>query len=100
MTMAKVEKKKYENGCIAPSSETYYPYGTSLNFEDGLVEVMGIEALAPGDKVSIRAYAFVESTSEYANESDTEKNMRIQITDIAITRNTDDQDNATKMYGG
>lgn len=74
-----------------------YPYGTSLNFDTDIVDNLGIDALAVGDVVEIRGYAFVDTRSEYSNKNESNKSIRFQMTSIKVSREEDDR--VKQLYG-
>lgn len=79
------------------SDDAYYPYGTSLNIDDDLVDELDAGNLAVGDVVEIRGYAFVDSKSEYSNKEGSDKSIRLQMTSMKIDRENDDR--VKQLYG-
>lgn len=92
----KIKKETSDEQAIA-SDGNYYPYGTSLSFQDDMVDELGVGDLAIGDVVEIRAYAFVESKSEHASKEHSSKSVSLQITSIKISR--EDDDRVKQLYG-
>lgn len=90
-------KKKSEGSICCPSDEAHYPYGTSLRFEDELVESMGLGDKKVGDLVEIRGFAKIDSVSEYSNESSSNKSVGVQM--LSVEFSDPAADRATKMYG-
>ena len=95
-----VKIKKESNpsdGMVCCSDGAHYPYGTSLSFNDDLIEELGADNLAVGDIVEVRGFAFVESTSERSDTECSSKSIGIQLTTLKIQRET--SDHAEQMYG-
>lgn len=92
-------KKQSESslGATCCSDGDYYPYGTSLTFDDEMVDEIDAGNLEVGDVVEIRGYAFVDSKSEHASKEHTSKSVRLQMTSIKVDRETDDA--ITQLYG-
>ena len=99
--MVKIEKEKYEDGCCVPSSDSHYPWGTSLDIRDDMVDSLGIGALSVGDVVEIRSFAVVTDKSERSSESEGEssssKSIGLQLTEMSVNRK--DTDRADQLYG-
>lgn len=93
----KIKKDSSSMGVTCCSDENHYPYGTSLSFDDDLVDDLGMDNLAVGDVVEIRGYAFVDSKSEYSNKESSNKSIRLQMTSMKVSRETDDA--VTQLYG-
>lgn len=102
--MVEIKKEKYEGGSLSCCEEPYYPYGTSLDLRDELVDDLNVGALAVGDVVEVRAFAVVTSKSEHQREdqdgSDSSKNLSIQLTQMKVRREEDDNDRVKTLYGG
>lgn len=96
--LTKIEKS-IDDCCGTLVTQSHYPWGTSLTFENGMVDKLGIGALQPGDVVEVRGYATVESINQSASKEDSNKSVGLQLTDIKVTRRTDD-DYAKQLYGG
>jgi hypothetical protein len=93
----KIKKEHSSNGVTCCSDSNYYPYGTSISIEDDLVEELDAGNLAVGDVVEIRGYAFVDSKSEHSDKESSTKTIRLQMTSMKLTRETDDV--VKKLYG-
>jgi len=93
----KIKKETSSPGVTCCSDENYYPYGTGLNFEDEMVDEMGVGNLAVGDVVEIRGYAFVDSKSEHSSKEGSNKSVRLQMTSIRVDRESDDR--IKTLYG-
>jgi hypothetical protein len=93
-------KKESESsaGLTCCSDGEHYPYGTSLSFDNDLIDELDAGALAVGDLVEVRGFAFVDNTSEYNNKEGTEKSIRLQMTSISLRREADDR--VKQLYGG
>lgn len=99
--MVEIKKEKYEDGCCAPLNNPSYPYGTSLNLRDDLIDDLNVSALSVGDIVEVRSLAVVTSKSEREDgdvvDSESHKNIDLQLTHIVIKR--ENQDRMKTLYG-
>lgn len=86
-----------EEGMVCCHDGNHYPYGTSVSLEKDLIEELGVDALALGDVVEVRGYAFVDSKSEHASKDYESKDMRLQLTSLKVRREEDD---AVKLLYG
>lgn len=94
----KIKKESFDSdGMVGRSDGSHYPFGTSLRFEDDLVEELGVENLTVGDIVEVRGFAFVDSMSEHTNTDGSEKSLSLQLTTIKVSR--EDSDRAEQLYG-
>ena len=94
----KIKKQSHESdGMVCCSDGSHYPWGTSLSFDDGLIEELGAENLAVGDIVEVRGFAFVERKSEHSDTDSSSKSISLQLTTIKVKRETDDR--AVQLYG-
>ena len=94
----KIKKQSHESdGMVCCSDGEHYPYGTSLSFDNDLIEELGIENLAIGDIVEVRGFAFVERKSEYSTADHSDKSIGIQLTTIKLQRETGDR--IEQLYG-
>ena len=94
----KIKKENHSSdGMVCCSDENYYPYGTSLSFDNDLIEELGADKLAVGDIVEVRGYAFVERKSENSDAVGTRKSLGIQLTTIKLQRETGDR--IEQLYG-
>ena len=101
--MVKITKGSSSMGVTCCSDENYYPYGTSLGFDDELVDDLNLGGLAVGDVVEVRGFAFVDSKSEHSSKSHSgedyeSKSVRLQMTSVKVKRETDDV--VVQLYGG
>lgn len=80
-----------------------YPYGLTLCIDDEMLAKLGITELPKvGAVFYIEAKAEVCSTSQYANQNDTDTSMSLQITDMSLSTTDDDAgkpDIANRLYG-
>jgi len=102
--MIPIKKEKEGHMLDCCSDGQYYPYGTSLRFEDGLIESLNIGGLAVEDIVEIRAFGFVENKHESSNSTKDgggheSKSIGIQITGLKIKRKVED-DIVKQLYKG
>lgn len=94
----KIKKQSHESdGMVCCSDGEHYPYGTSLNFDDEMIEQLGVDNLAVGDIVEVRGYAFVERKSERSDADGTDKDISFQFTSLKMKRETGDR--AEQLYG-
>lgn len=94
----KIKKEQSaSDGMVCCSDGDHYPYGTSLSFDNDLIESLGIDNLAIGDIVEVRGFAFVERKSEYSTADHSDKSLGIQMTSIKLQRETGDV--VEQMYG-
>jgi hypothetical protein len=82
-----------------------YPYGLTLCIDDEMLAKLGIDVAnlpAIGSVFYIEAKAEVCSTSQYANQNDTDTSISLQITDMSLSTTDDDAgkpDIANRLYG-
>jgi len=97
--LVKIKKQSNESeGLCCRSDGDYYPWGTEINFEDEMVEELGMESLAVGDIVEVRGYAFVDRKAESSSTNHgSSKSVGLQLTSLKIHR--DSSDRAEKLYG-
>ena len=94
----KIQKQSAGNDALVGCSDgNYYPYGTRLSFDDGMVDDLGVENLAVGDIVELRGFAFVESKSEHSDADRSSKSVSLQLTSLKVRR--EDGDMAEQLYG-
>lgn len=96
--MVKIAKESDSPGEVVGSSETHYPYGTSLNFEDEMVEELGLARLEVGAPIKITGIAHISGTSEHEDENRANKSVSVQFTEMDVS--VGDGDRAEKLYGG
>lgn len=93
----KIKKESgYENS-VCCSDGAHYPYGTSLNLRDEMIEELGLENVAVGDVVEVRGFAFVEGKSERSDINESSKSVDLQLTSVKLSRATVDR--AEALYG-
>lgn len=97
MNLVKIQKKTGSEIEAGYDSEERYPWGTSLDFEDDLVDELGLGQLAAGDEVMIKAKAFVKSKSQHDTTENSDKTLCIQLTEIAVHREMGDP--VDQLYG-
>lgn len=85
------------DGMVSRSDGEHYPWGTSLSFDDEMLEELGAENLAVGDIVEIRAFAFVDHKSEHSSTDHSSKSISLQLTTVKLQRETGDR--AEQLYG-
>lgn len=94
----KIKKETHESdGMVRSSDDGYYPYGTSLDFDDDMIEELGAENLAVGDVVEVRAFAFVNRKSEHTSTEHSSKSLGLQLTSVKLSRETGDR--VEQLYG-
>lgn len=92
-----VPKSNGSDGMVCCHDGNHYPYGTSISIEKELIDELGVDALALGDVVEVRGFAFVDSKSEHASKEYESKDMRLQLTSLKVRREEDD---AVKLLYG
>ena len=92
-----VPKSNSDDGYICCSDGMHYPYGTSISIRDEMIDELGVDALALGDVVEVRGYAFVNSKSEYSRKDEQSKNLDLQLTSLKLRREEDDA--VKQLYG-
>ena len=95
--MVKIKKSTENAGLCCDVNDDHYPYGTRLNFDNDLIDELDIGQLVPGDVVEVRAFAFVNSKSEYSTEENSDKDMSLQLTSVKVRREVSDK--AKELYG-
>jgi hypothetical protein len=90
-------KKESGPGMTCGSDGSHYPYGTSLNLENDMVDALEVGNLAIGDVVEVRGFAFVDSKYTSSDKDGTDKSVRLQMTSMKLVREEDDR--VTKLYG-
>lgn len=96
--MVKINKQSDpSDGMVHCSDGEHYPYGTSVNFSDDMVDSLGVDKLAVGDVVEVRGYAFVDSRYEHTDTEKARKSISFQFTSIKVSREQDDR--AKMLYG-
>ena len=100
MKMSAEETKEYSGVAVeAPQ----YPYGLSIDLDDGALEKLGITALPKvGAEMMITAKCVVKSVSSNQMQGgDAESRVCLQITDMDIgqTENAQNDNRASKLYG-
>jgi hypothetical protein len=103
MKMSSEERGEYGTDAAIKASEPSYPYGLSIDLDDGSMEKLGITALPKvGAEMMITAKCVVKSVSSNQYEgSDAESRMCLQITDMDVgqTENAQNDNRANKLYG-
>jgi hypothetical protein len=101
MKMSSEERGEYTGQAIEVKEPTY-PYGLSIDLDDGSMEKLGITALPKvGTEMMITAKVVVKSVSSNQYEgSDAESRMCLQITDMEIgqTEKATNEGRATSLY--
>jgi hypothetical protein len=87
MKLSKAEAKSMLGDCCAPSEADApkYPYGLSISLNDETLKKLGIaEVPAVGAKMKLIAEVEVVSTSQYARQEGTDKDVSLQITSMEL----------------
>lgn len=95
--LIEIKKNKSESTALCCPDNEEYPYGTSLNFEDEMVDALGISALAINDIVEIRGFAYVQSKSEFNSDDHSSKSASLQLTALKLVPTNDTR--VKKLYG-
>lgn len=93
------DKKEIEADFERSYSESDYPYGLNLSFQDTEIRKLGIGDMDVGDEVTIMATAKISSKSFREVEGGKpDGNMGIQITGMSVEK-ADTTSAAQKLYG-
>ncbi len=96
--LVKIKKESCESdGMVSCSDGSHYPYGTSLSFDDDMIEELELGGMAVGDLVEVRGYAFVDRKSEHSSTEHSHKSIGLQLTSVKVQRETGDR--VEQMYG-
>lgn len=78
-----------------------YPYGLTVCLDDETLEKLGITQLpAVGTVMQLTALAEVCSVSQYENQTGSDNNLSLQITDMELANgNSDPKPIANRIYG-
>lgn len=97
-----VEIKPTDDECC-PSTKEYknYPYGTSLELEGELAESLDVDHYSGGELVEIRALAFVKRKSEQVEGAGEkpEKELRLQLTELTLSKAHNPGERVKTLYG-
>ena len=100
MKMSAEETKEYSG---VEMEAPQYPYGLSIDLDDGALEKLGITALPKvGAEMMITAKCVVKSVSSNQMQGgDAESRVCLQITDMSVgqTENAQNDNRASKLYG-
>ena len=92
-----IKKESSSDGAV-PSSESHYPYGTSLDLQGDMIDELGVSGLTVGDVVEVHGFAVVERKSEHEDGDGVDRSMSIQLTQLKLSGDTPDA--AEELYGG
>ena len=80
--------------------EPAYPYGLCITLDAEQLDKLGITALPKvGSTMMIKAKAYVKSTGAYETQGGNDMTMSLQITDMEISGEDRQQNQAEAMYG-
>lgn len=96
--MTEIKKVSYQGCDHIGSSDSHYPWGTSITLENETLDSLDVGGLVPGDVVEIKAYATVESISQDADKTKSNRRITMQMTKISIDREPEKVDLASKLY--
>jgi len=100
MKMSAEETKEYSG---VEMEAPQYPYGLSIDLDDGALEKLGITALPKvGAEMMVTAKCVVKSVSSNQMQGgDAESRVCLQITDMDVgqTENAQNDNRASKLYG-
>ena len=98
-SMKNSKSSNADSGKAVGMDDEEYPYGLRISVEDEHIAAAGLVGCKVGDEVMIMAKAKVVGRSEYENEdSDGSKSVSLQITDMAVDKESDDVTRAEKLY--
>lgn len=84
-TTPKEAKEEAAEAIGSASTQPEYPYGLSISLDDAALKKLGIaSAPALGAKMMLTAQVEVCAASSYATQKDSETNVTLQITDMAL----------------
>ena len=92
-----IKKNSSESTALCCPDKEEYPYGTTLDFSDEMVDMLGVGALDIGQVVEVRGLAYVKSRHESESENDSNKSVTLQMTSINTSVN--DSSRVEKLYG-
>lgn len=95
--LIEIKKESSESTALCCPDDEHYPYGTSLDFSDEMVDMLGVGALDIGQVVEVRGLAYVKSKSEHSSKDDSHKSVTLQMT--AINTSVNENSRVDKMYG-
>lgn len=100
-TPAEAKEREAEWNNMAPT-QPEYPYGLSISLDDAMLKKLGIDGMpAIGTPMMLTAKVEVCSASQYATVGkDTESNLSVQITDMALDTGDAEGKRAERLYGG
>lgn len=95
--LIEIKKSSSESPALCCPDDEDYPYGTTLDFSDEMVDALGIGALDIGSIVEVHGLAYVKRKSEDSNEEGSHKSVTLQMT--SISAGSDEHSRVTKLYG-
>lgn len=96
--LIEIKKRSSESSALCCPDNEEYPYGTTLDFSDEMVDALGVGALDVGSIVEVRGLAYIKNKSEHESEEDSHKSVTLQMTSINTSVN--DNSRVDKLYGG
>lgn len=97
MDMINIDMVSDEDEGTLLSDRKRYPWGTSLDIRDEMLEQLNISSLNVGDEVQLHGVVKVVSKSDRSDEDESSKSMTLQFVKLG-SNSTHDNDNATKLY--
>lgn len=84
-----------------PSDLPEYPYGLTVCLDKDSLDKLGITELPPvGTRMQLTTLVEVCSVSQYQNQSGTDSNLSLQITDMELANgNSEPKPIANRIYG-
>jgi len=102
LKMSKEERDEQSPQPMETSKGPQYPYGLSINLDDGTLEKLGVDELPKvGEYITIVALACVKSTSERSDDGgESERSVSLQIEKMRLGGDDDgDDDDVLKGKG-
>lgn len=103
MKMSAEQAKEYSTGCCAPADiadAPRFPYGLHIDLCDEAMKSLGMTAMPEtGQTLIITARVLVDSCREEARQDGVERNVGMQITDMAIGPDTAKPSAEESLYG-
>jgi len=98
--MVSIKREKDDSNKLTEcSDQSHYPYGTSVNFDDDMLEELKVDDIEIGEVVEVRGFAFLDSMSEHKDKEESNKNVRFQFTHIELTKPKGEKDVIKTLYG-
>jgi len=99
MELDATEAKELSSPAYDAKNQPAYPYGLCLRLDNDSLEKLKLETPEVGDTVMVTARALVSSVSSYETiVGGLNRNLELQITDLAVTPGKADRDATDTLY--